>query len=82
MPATTVLSPPTGQAAPARPVDPDISEAVERQTVAMRELSQRAFPEPEWESESIDAARTQRRREADASGTRALRWARAGGAGP
>lgn len=70
------------QAVPARPVDPDISEAVERQTVAMCELSQRAFPEAELESESIGAARTQRRREADASGTHALRWARAGGAEP
>ncbi|MFF4825085.1 hypothetical protein ACFY20_19000 [Streptomyces sp. NPDC001312] len=33
-------------ASPSR-VDPDIAQAVERQTRAMRELSRRAFPEPE-----------------------------------
>jgi hypothetical protein len=35
------------QAAPPSQVDPGIAEAVERQTKAMRELSRRAFPEPD-----------------------------------
>ncbi|MFI6730814.1 hypothetical protein NRF20_06005 [Streptomyces sp. R-74717] len=34
------------QAAPPSRIDPDITQAVERQTAAMRELSRRAFPEP------------------------------------
>ncbi|MFE9370615.1 hypothetical protein ACFYM2_12720 [Streptomyces sp. NPDC006711] len=35
------------QAAPPPRTDPDITAAVERQTAAMRELSRRAFPEPD-----------------------------------
>ncbi|MEV7683245.1 DUF721 domain-containing protein [Streptomyces sp. NPDC088341] len=35
------------QAAPPRLADPGITEAVERQTAAMRELGRRAFPEPD-----------------------------------
>lgn len=66
--------------APARRVDPGIAEAVERQTRAMRELSRRAFPEPEVSSEAppapIEAVRIQRRREAEATRTLALRRAR------
>jgi hypothetical protein len=68
-------------AAPARRVDPGIAEAVERQTRAMRELSRRAFPEPEASSQEqpapIQVARIQRRREADATHAAALRRARA-----
>lgn len=56
------------EAAPPSRVDPHIAEAVERQTAAMRELSRRAFPEP-------DESRTMRRalaeRAARASGTEA-----------
>lgn len=67
--------------APARRVDPGIAEAMERQTKAMRELSRRAFPEPEASSDdqpaSIEVARIQRRREADATYALALRRARA-----
>ncbi|MFE6288225.1 DUF721 domain-containing protein [Streptomyces sp. NPDC057877] len=66
--------------APARRVDPGIAEAVERQTRAMRELSRRAFPEPEVSSEAqpapIEAGRIQRRREAEATRALALRRAR------
>ncbi|WP_308402691.1 DciA family protein [Streptomyces sp. AC550_RSS872] len=62
-------------------VDPYIAEAVERQTQAMRELSARAFPEPEsapgGEPASIAAARVQRRRESEATRALALRRARA-----
>ncbi|MEY9997461.1 hypothetical protein ABIE67_009580 [Streptomyces sp. V4I8] len=61
--------------APDRRVDPGIAEAVERQTRAMRELSRRAFPEPE--ASSIEAARIQRRRASEANHTLALRRARA-----
>lgn len=67
--------------APPSRVDPSIAEAVERQTAAMRELSLRAFPEPEVSSEDqptpIEAARVQRRREAEAARALALRRARA-----
>jgi hypothetical protein len=60
---------------------PCIAEAVERQTRAMRELSRRAFPEPEVSSGDqpapIDAVRVQRRREAEATRALALRRARA-----
>ncbi|MGA4966973.1 DciA family protein [Streptomyces pseudogriseolus] len=67
--------------APPSRVDPSIAEAVERQTAAMRELSLRAFPEPEVSSEDqpapIEAARVQRRREAEATRTLALHRARA-----
>jgi hypothetical protein len=38
--------------APAQRVDPGLSEAVERQTRAMRELSRRAFPEPNTASDN------------------------------
>jgi hypothetical protein len=48
---------------PARRVDPGITEAVERQARAMRELSRRAFPDPEVSSEEqpapLDAVRVQ-----------------------
>ncbi|MFG3142434.1 DciA family protein [Streptomyces sp. NPDC048211] len=67
-------------AVPSR-VDPGIAEAVERQNRAMRELSRRAFPETDVVADDapapIDQARTQRRREADASHAAALRRARA-----
>ncbi|WP_411152627.1 DciA family protein [Streptomyces sp. A30] len=67
--------------APARRVDPGIAEAVERQTRAMRELSRRAFPDPEVSSQEqpapLDAVRLQRRREAEATRALALRRARA-----
>jgi predicted nucleic acid-binding Zn ribbon protein len=71
----------------ARPsrVDLSIAEAVERQTAAMRELSRRAFPEPDDVSDDapapIEQARTERRRQADASHAAALRRARAEKAG-
>lgn len=62
-------------------VDPSIAEAVERQTAAMRELSRRAFPEPEAAAEDapapIEQARSERRRQADASHAAAVRRARA-----
>ncbi|WP_051866191.1 DUF721 domain-containing protein [Streptomyces griseus] len=66
--------------APARRVDQGIAQAVERQNRAMRELSRRAFPEPEVSSDDqpapIEAGRIQRRREAEATRTLALRRAR------
>jgi hypothetical protein len=78
--------------APARRVAPGIPEAVERQTRAMRELSRRAFPEPDAALDDqptpIEAARIQRRRQAAATETATLRRARAeraqrkSGAGP
>ncbi|MFC9501872.1 hypothetical protein ACFT0D_47590, partial [Streptomyces sp. NPDC056982] len=37
-------------------VDPAIAQAVERQTTAMRELSRRAFPEPETVPDDAPAA--------------------------
>ncbi|MFE6625205.1 DUF721 domain-containing protein [Streptomyces sp. NPDC008086] len=67
----------------ARPsrVDPAIAEAVERQTAAMRELSRRAFPEPDVVPAdvptSIEQARLERRRQAAATEAAALRRARA-----
>ncbi|MFE5097765.1 hypothetical protein ACFRCI_47830 [Streptomyces sp. NPDC056638] len=67
--------------APAQRVDLEITEAVERQTRAMRELSRRAFPELETAPEDalapIAAARVQRRREAAATEAAALQRARA-----
>ncbi|GGM19773.1 hypothetical protein GCM10010129_75110 [Streptomyces fumigatiscleroticus] len=66
----------------ARPplADPAIAEAAERQTAAMRELSRRAFPEPDVVADdapaSIEATRAQRRRQAAATEAAALRWAR------
>ncbi|NEA46836.1 DUF721 domain-containing protein [Streptomyces sp. SID10815] len=69
------------EAVPASRVDPHIAEAVERQTAAMRELSRRAFPEPDIvpddASASIEAPRAQRRRQAAAIEAAALRRARA-----
>ncbi|KOG14618.1 DciA family protein [Streptomyces viridochromogenes] len=68
------------QAARPSRVDPDIAEAVERQTAAMRELSRRAFPEPDVPPDDapapIDATRAQRRRQAAATEAAALRRAR------
>ncbi|MFK0231070.1 DciA family protein [Streptomyces sp. NPDC090303] len=67
----------------ARPslADPHIAEAVERQTKAMRELSRRAFPEPDGVSADgapapIEQGRAQRRRQAAATEAAALRRAR------
>ncbi|MER6499221.1 DciA family protein [Streptomyces sp. NPDC001455] len=58
------------EAVPPSRVDPHIAEAVERQTTAMRELSRRAFPEPDTVPDDapapIEQARTERRRQADA----------------
>ncbi|MFJ4007752.1 DUF721 domain-containing protein [Streptomyces sp. NPDC090023] len=69
------------QAAPPCRVDQGIAEAVERQTRAMRELSRRAFPEPEDAADDapapIERARAQRRRQAAATEAAALRRARA-----
>ncbi|MDX3232536.1 DciA family protein [Streptomyces sp. ME19-01-6] len=69
------------EAVPARRVDPAIAEALERQTRAMRELSRRAFPEPDAVSDDgsapIEAVRAQRRRQAAATEAAALRQARA-----
>ncbi|MDX3170277.1 DciA family protein [Streptomyces scabiei] len=68
------------QAARPSRVDPDIAAAVERQTAAMRELSRRAFPEPDVVPDDapapIDAARAQRRRQAAVTEAAALRRAR------
>lgn len=61
-------------------VDPAIAEAVERQTAAMRELSRRAFPEPDDAPASIEVSRAQRR-QAAATEAAALRRARAEKAG-
>ncbi|OII64364.1 hypothetical protein BJP40_02295 [Streptomyces sp. CC53] len=66
----------------ARPslADPAIEEAVERQTAAMRELSRRAFPEPNVVPDDAPApigqARVERRRQAAATEAAALRRAR------
>ncbi|MGW6706863.1 DciA family protein [Streptomyces sp. NPDC054956] len=73
------------EAAPPRRVDPGIAEAVERQSAVMRELSRRAFPEPDVAADDapapIDQARAQRRRQAAATEAAALRRARAERAG-
>ncbi|MFE6904114.1 DciA family protein [Streptomyces sp. NPDC057717] len=73
------------EAAPPSRVDPAIAEAVERQTAAMRELSRRAFPEPDAVPDGapapIEQARTKRRRQAAVSHAAALRRARAEKAG-
>ncbi|MFJ6785598.1 DciA family protein [Streptomyces yangpuensis] len=73
------------QAARASRVDPAIADAVERQTAVMRELSQRAFPEPDVvaddEPAPIEQVRLQRRRQAAATEAAALRRARAERAG-
>lgn len=66
---------------PVQRLDPGITEAVERQTKAMRDLSRRAFPETEDAAEQapvrINAAHPQRRREAAATEAAALQRARA-----
>lgn len=65
---------------PAPRVDAGIAEAVERQTRAMRELSRRAFPEPEAADDQpapIAAAHFHHRRESEATRALALRRARA-----
>ncbi|MGW1776223.1 DciA family protein [Streptomyces sp. NPDC002104] len=58
-----------------------VTEAIERQNRVMRELSRRAFPEPEVAVDDapapINAAHLQRRREAAATEAAALRRARA-----
>ncbi|MFK0120761.1 DUF721 domain-containing protein [Streptomyces sp. NPDC090994] len=69
------------QAAPPSRVDPGIAEAVERQTRAMRELSRRAFPEPDVAVPDdapirFDATCFERRRPAEVSRAAALRRAR------
>ena len=72
------------QATPPGLVDLDITEAVERQTRAMRALSIRAFPETEPPGDAlapIEQARDQHRREADAVRAKALRRARTERAG-
>ncbi|MFD7558869.1 hypothetical protein ACFV9E_30585 [Streptomyces sp. NPDC059835] len=55
-------------AAPLRQTDSGIAEAVKRQSAAMRELSRRAFPEPEAMADDvlapIETARAQSRRPA------------------
>ncbi|MGV9342849.1 DciA family protein [Streptomyces sp. NPDC003688] len=64
-------------AAPPSRIDSGIAEAVDRQTRAMRALSQRAFPEPPDDAPAaIEAARAQRRRQTDAGHAAALRRAR------
>ncbi|MGN5392449.1 DciA family protein [Streptomyces sp. JL7001] len=67
--------------APVSRVDPAMTEAMERQARAMRELRLRAFPEPESAADGqlapIDQARVERRRQADASHAEALGMARA-----
>ncbi|MBE1603080.1 DUF721 domain-containing protein [Streptomyces stelliscabiei] len=69
------------QATPPSRVDPGIAEAVERQNRAMRELSRRAFPEPDVVPDDapapIEQARAQRRRQAAVTEAAALRRARA-----
>ncbi|MFF3733361.1 DciA family protein [Streptomyces sp. NPDC002476] len=72
--------------APAQRIDPGITEAIERQNRAMRELSRRAFPEtdlvvPDDAPAPIRTARAQRRRQAAATEAAALRRARAERAG-
>ncbi|MER6160917.1 DciA family protein [Streptomyces sp. NPDC001868] len=73
------------EARPASTVDPAIAEAAERQGRAMRELSRRAFPEPEASLDGqpapIEIARVERRREAAATHAAAVRRARAERAG-
>lgn len=73
------------QAARPSRVDPATAEAVERQTRAIRELSRRAFPEPDVVSDDapalIEQVRLQRRRQTAATEAAALRRARAEKAG-
>ncbi|MFE7958672.1 DciA family protein [Streptomyces sp. NPDC057413] len=63
-------------ARPDRHVDPAIAEAIESQTRALRELSRRAFPDPDEQFSPIEVARAQRRRQAAATEAAALRRAR------
>ncbi|MFJ2736140.1 DciA family protein [Streptomyces sp. NPDC087317] len=67
--------------APVQRKDPGIAQAVERQNAAMRDLSRRAFPEPDVVPEDaptlIEAACAQRRSQAAATEAAALRRARA-----
>ncbi|MDX3403409.1 DciA family protein [Streptomyces sp. ME01-18h] len=74
------------QAVPrAQHVSSGVTEAIERQNRAMRELSRRAFPEPDAAPDdapaSMNDARLQRRRQAAATEAAALRRARAEKAG-
>ncbi|MGA4953765.1 DciA family protein [Streptomyces lydicamycinicus] len=62
-----------------QPVDPAVQEAVKQQTLALRRLSARAFPETE--PHPLEASRAQRRRQAAATEAAALRRARAEKAG-
>lgn len=68
-------------AVPPSRADPGIAEAVERQTASMRELSRRAFPEPDSVPDDapapIEQTRAQCRRDAAATEAAALRRARA-----
>ncbi|MCY0955044.1 DciA family protein [Streptomyces sp. H27-S2] len=70
------------KAAPPRRMDPGIAQAVQRQNTVLRELSRRAFPEtdavaPDDAPTQFDAARSERRRQAEVSRAAALRRARA-----
>ncbi|WP_331729626.1 DciA family protein [Streptomyces platensis] len=62
-----------------QPVDPAVKEAVKQQSLALRSLSARAFPETE--PHPLEASRAQRRRQAAATEAAALRRARAEKAG-
>ncbi|WP_314223590.1 DciA family protein [Streptomyces zaehneri] len=62
-------------ARPERHVDPAIAEAIEAQTRALRELSRRAFPDPD--PDSIENTRAKRHRKAKATHAQAPRRARA-----
>lgn len=66
-------------ARPAPRVDPALADAVARQTEALRELSQRAFPEPASNSgpTSITSGQDGRRRDTAAVRAQAIRRARA-----
>ncbi|MFI5945572.1 DciA family protein [Streptomyces uncialis] len=70
---------------PAQRVDTGVTEAIERQNRAMRELSRRAFPEPDVVPDPVPApieeAHVQRRHQAAAAEAAALRRARAEKAG-
>jgi hypothetical protein len=61
-------------------VAPAIAVAVERQTAVTRELSRRAFPEPDFVPDDapapIEVSRAQRRRQSAATEAAALRPAR------
>ncbi|MFD7095799.1 DciA family protein [Streptomyces xanthophaeus] len=70
------------EVAPPRRVDPGIAQAVQRQNTVLRELSRRAFPEtdavtPDDAPTQFDAARSERRCQAEVSRAAALRRARA-----